>query len=77
MDGILAEVLVMPGEQIEAGQLLAVLRSAEIGQARAEILKRQQQLEIAKQLLHRETTLAKNLKSLSTMLDEGKPIEFI
>ena len=45
MDGILAEVLVMPGQQVEAGQLLTVLRSAEIGQARAEILKRQQQLE--------------------------------
>ena len=41
MDGILAEMLVTPGEQVESGQLLAVLRSAEIGQARAEILKRQ------------------------------------
>ena len=77
MDGILAEILVMPGQQVEAGQLLTVLRSAEIGQARAEILKRQQQLEIAKQMLERETTLAKNLKSLSTMLDEAKPIDAI
>jgi cobalt-zinc-cadmium efflux system membrane fusion protein len=77
MDGILAEVHVIPGQHIEAGQLLAVLRSAEIGQARAEILKRQQLLEIARQMLQRETALEKNLKSLSSMLDEGKPIEAI
>ena len=77
MDGILSEVLVTPGEQVESGRLLAVLRSAEIGQARAEILKRQQYYEIAKQLLERETTLAKNLVTLSTMLDRGEAIESI
>lgn len=77
MDGILAEMLVTPGEQVESGQLLAVLRSAEIGQARAEILKRQQQCEIATQMLQRESTLAKNLALLSSMLDEGKPMETI
>lgn len=77
MDGILAEMLVTPGEQVESGQLLAVLRSAEIGQARAEILKRQQQCEIAAQLLQRESTLAKNLALLSSMLDEGKSMESI
>ena len=77
MDGILSEMLVTPGEQVKSGQLLAVLRSAEIGQARAEILKRQQQCEIAKQLLERDTTLAKNLMILSSMLDEGKAIESI
>jgi len=77
MDGILSEVLVTPGEQVESGHLVAILRSAEIGQARADILKRQQQYEIAKQLLERETTLATNLAALSTMLDEGKAIEVI
>jgi len=77
MDGILAEMLVSPGDQVESGQLLAVLRSAEIGQARAEILKRQQQCEIARQLLQRETMLSKNLAKLSSMLDEGKSMESI
>lgn len=77
MDGILSELLVSPGEMVESGQLLAVLRSAEIGQARAEILRRQQQCEIARQLLDRDTTLAKNLAQLSSMLDEGKTIEKI
>ena len=77
MDGILAEVLVTPGQQVLAGQLLAVLCSAEIGQARAEILKRQKQLEIAGQQLQRESTLAKNLDLLLVALGEGKSIETI
>jgi len=77
MDGILTEVLVTPGQQVETGQLLAVLRSAEIGQARAEILKRQHQREIAIQWVERETTLTKNLELLSSMLEDGKPIEAI
>ena len=77
MDGILSELLVFPGQQVESGRLLAVLRSAEIGQARAEILKRQQQREIAMQVLQRETSLSKNLEMLTSMLDAGKSIETI
>jgi cobalt-zinc-cadmium efflux system membrane fusion protein len=72
MDGILTEVLVTPGESIQSGQLLAVLRSPEIGQARAEVLKRQQEREIAQQMLDRELTLAQNLEQMSSMLDQGK-----
>jgi membrane fusion protein, heavy metal efflux system len=77
MDGILSELLVLPGQLVESGQLLAVLRSPEIGLARAEILKRQQQREIATQVLQRETALSKNLEMLTAMLDEGKSIEAI
>ncbi|TWT71453.1 efflux RND transporter periplasmic adaptor subunit [Crateriforma conspicua] len=77
MDGILAEVLVTPGEHVESGQLLAVLRSPEIGQARAEVLKRQKEREIAQQMLQREMTLAKNLEQMSAMLDQGKSVDSI
>ena len=77
MDGILAEVLVTPGEHVQSGQLLAVLRSPEIGQARAEILKRRKQQEIAQQLLDRELTLSNNLNRLSELLDERQPISAI
>lgn len=77
MDGILAEVLVTPGEQVQSGQLLAVLRSPEIGQARAEVLKRRKELEIAQQMLQRETTLAKNLDEMSSMLDQGQSMDSI
>lgn len=77
MDGILAELVVTPGEQVEEGDLIAVLRSPEIGQARAEILKRQEQAEIAQQILQRELTLAENLQRLSDMLDQGQSVETI
>ena len=72
MDGILAEVLVTPGDVVQTGQLLAVIRSPEIGHARAEILKRKHQRDIAQNVLERERTLAENLQQLSAMLDEGK-----
>lgn len=77
MDGILSEVLVTPGEHVQSGQLLAVLRSPEIGQARAEVLKRQKEREIAEQMLEREMTLARNLEEMLAMLDQGKPVDSI
>ena len=77
MDGILAELLVIPGDHVNAGDLIAVLRSPEIGQARAEILKCQQECDIANQFLQRNVTLAKNLQQVSTMLDQGQSIEAI
>jgi cobalt-zinc-cadmium efflux system membrane fusion protein len=77
MDGILAEVLVTPGEQVTCGQLLAVLRSPEIGQARAEILKRQTQRAIAENVMQRELTLTQNLEQMLTLLDQGRSIDEI
>ncbi|TWT60488.1 Cobalt-zinc-cadmium resistance protein CzcB [Rubinisphaera italica] len=77
MDGILTEVLVTPGDFVNTGDLIAVIRSPEIGQARAEILKRQQQREIALKVLEREELLDSNLKQLSAMLEEGKSVKEI
>ncbi|HBJ35475.1 MAG TPA: hypothetical protein DDZ51_12140 [Planctomycetaceae bacterium] len=77
MDGILAEIVVTPGDQVSAGELIAVLRSPEIGQARAEILKRRTELEIAQQLLAREQTLTKNLDQVAKMLDQNVPVDAI
>ncbi|TWU44592.1 Cobalt-zinc-cadmium resistance protein CzcB [Rubripirellula tenax] len=77
MDGILAELVVTPGDHVESGDLIAVLRSPEIGQARAEILKRQKERDIAQQVLQRELTLAKNLKEVSAMLDQGQSVDVI
>ena len=77
MDGILAEVLVTPGEQVQSGQLLAVLRSPQIGRARAEILKRQQERELAQQMFERESLLSKNLAEMSAMLEKGQSAEAI
>ncbi len=77
LDGILAEMLVTPGDQVAAGDLIVVLRSPEIGQARAEILKRKKQRDIAQQISLRESTLAKNLDQLSAMLDQEQSSQAI
>jgi cobalt-zinc-cadmium efflux system membrane fusion protein len=77
VDGILAEVHVTPGDHVENDQLMAVLRSPEIGQTRSEIVRRQQQREIAKQVFLRQQTLNTNLQRLLTLLDEGASIEAI
>lgn len=72
IDGILSELLVAPGDHVARGDLIAVVRSPEIGQARAAILKCQKDLGLAQQILHREQLLAKNLRQLSAMLDQGQ-----
>ncbi|WP_197356371.1 efflux RND transporter periplasmic adaptor subunit [Aureliella helgolandensis] len=77
MDGILAELVVTPGDHVAAGDLIAVLRSPEIGQARAEILKRQKERDIAQQVLQREMTLSENLNQVCEMLDQRKPVDEI
>lgn len=77
MDGILAELSVTPGDHIETGDLIAVVRSPEVGQARAEILRVKKQRDIAQQILQRELTVAKNLQQVSTMLDQGKSCKVI
>lgn len=77
LDGILSEMLVTPGDSVTAGQLLAVIRSPEIGQARAEILRCVQKLEIARRLFERESELEKNLIELTSLLDSLQPIETI
>lgn len=72
MDGILSELLVAPGDRVASGDLLAIVRSPEIGQARAAILKCQKDLGLAQQILQRGQILAKNLNELSSMLDQGQ-----
>ncbi|MCB9953783.1 MAG: efflux RND transporter periplasmic adaptor subunit [Planctomycetaceae bacterium] len=70
MDGIITELLVEPGDRVTPGQLLAVIRSPEIGKARAEVLRVQQQREIVTRVYQREVSLAENLKQLLVMLNK-------
>ncbi|MDZ4849375.1 MAG: efflux RND transporter periplasmic adaptor subunit [Pirellulaceae bacterium] len=72
LDGIIAELLVKPGDRIEKEQLVLVIKSPEIGLARSEVLKRQQMLQIAEQKLNRERELSKNLYDFFKQLDQGR-----
>ena len=77
LDGIITDILVTPGERVDLGQLLAVVRSPEIGQARATVLKRHKEREFAQQVLQRESVLAENLEELLMALDQGRSIDTI
>jgi len=77
LDGIVAEIVVTPGQHVSTGDLIAVLRSPEIGQSRAEILKRRKQLDISQSILDRELLLGSNLQQMSDMLDQGRSVDAI
>jgi cobalt-zinc-cadmium efflux system membrane fusion protein len=64
LDGLLQEIVVTPGEQVERGELIAIMRSPEIGQARSEVIKRKRELDLAIQILSRESTISENLNKL-------------
>ncbi len=77
MDGILSEVMIMPGDHVESGQLLAVLSSPEIGQARATVVKRLSEVTLAEGVLQREQTIEGNLNQLLTMLNNKSSVTAI
>ncbi len=77
VEGILVELRVAPGEQVDAGALLAVVYSPEVGQARSEVLRRQKELQIARQVLAREQDLVTNLDEFLALLERRAPVEKI
>lgn len=72
VDGVLSELRVTPGDHVEAGQVLALLHSTQIGQARADVLTRLQQLKIASMVLQREQVIRSNQQQLMEMLHSNK-----
>ena len=65
--GVVREVKVLPGQEVQQGDLLAVVSSAEIGIARSDVLLRQEQLELATQRYQWEDQILLNIQS---MLDQ-------
>ncbi len=66
--GIVRAVHVVPGQQVQKGDLLAVISSSEVGLARSEVLAKQQEFELATQGYQWEDEILKNLESLLTQL---------
>lgn len=75
--GIVTEVLVKPGDRVEAGQILARLNSPEVGTARADVLKWQAEYELASNLLERADRLEQHVTSLTAELREGDDFETV
>ncbi|WP_437185403.1 efflux RND transporter periplasmic adaptor subunit [Planctomicrobium sp. SH668] len=62
--GVIAEVRVLPGTQVAAGDVLAVMSSPEVGAARADIRKRQVEFELASRQYAWREAIHDGLKTL-------------
>jgi len=74
VSGILVDVLNKPGDSVQQGDLLAVINSPEVGQARADVLKRRSELKIFIRTYDREKKIAEHLEHLFAELNNNKSI---
>lgn len=70
--GILKEIRVNPGAQVNEGDVLALLSSPEVATARADVLRRQVEYELALQKFGWIDAAARGLKQLVAAVQEGR-----
>lgn len=63
-EGILSDVRIKPGDVVEAGHVLAILSSPEVGNARADVLKLRAGLALAQRQLKWQDAICQGLKQL-------------
>lgn len=73
-DGVLARVLVKPGDKVQQGQVLAVLSSPEVGTARADVLQRQAERELAERTHAWRKETGEQVAKMITAIDDSRPI---
>jgi cobalt-zinc-cadmium efflux system membrane fusion protein len=76
-EGVLIDVLVQPADAVTEGQTLARLASREIGEARSDVLRRQEELKLAEAVLARHEEILSNVGQLAPLLEERKALEEI
>lgn len=75
--GILVEVRVKPGDQVDAGAIVAVVSSPEVGTARADVLEREADLQVAIDLRDWKLATCDGLKRMSEAIRAGESVEQI
>lgn len=70
IDGVLAKVLVKPGDVVTVGQVLAKISSSEIGKARAELLRCLSDEKLVATRYERAKNVAVNLRQFTAMLED-------
>lgn len=76
-DSIIESIPVKPGDRVEVGDIVAVLRSPAIGEARGLVLKREAELEIAETNRKWNSDICEGVKQLVADIRAGNPIETI
>lgn len=75
--GILTDVRVKPGDRVEAGQILAELNSAEVGNARADVLQREAELELALRQRDWDQAAWQGLEKMYAAIQQRLPLDQI
>jgi cobalt-zinc-cadmium efflux system membrane fusion protein len=76
-DGILTEILVRPGDQVAAGQVVAVVSSPEVGSARSDVRSRLAELSLATTERDWQRDICDGVEQLVGMIRQGKSPEEI
>jgi len=75
--GVLADVLVKPGDAVVAGQVLATLSSPEVGTARADVLQREGELRVLEEELSWRGKTNEGIFALSEAVGRKDPLDAI
>lgn len=75
VDGVLIQLHVKPGEHVTRGQLLAVLNSPTVGEARSTVVRREADLLLAKRSFDRASSISQNLNRYLEAIDAGKDLD--
>ncbi len=71
-DGILTEMLVRPGNRVIAGQVVAIVSSPQLGNARSIAAKRLAELKLARTQFHWQKSLCEGVEELVSLIRDGK-----
>ncbi|MCC7421064.1 MAG: efflux RND transporter periplasmic adaptor subunit [Planctomycetaceae bacterium] len=74
VDGVVREVLVKPGDAVQQGAVLAVINSPAVGTARADVMRRKAEWEIASRRAEWESQVATNVEDLVGLLKNRPPL---
>lgn len=74
VDGVVREVLVKPGDSVPQGAVLAVVNSPAVGTARADVMRRKSEWEIASRRSEWESRVATNVEDLVELLKSRPPL---
>lgn len=76
-DGIITDFLVHPGDSVSAGQTLAVVSSPEVGAARAEVRRRETELQLALRQTKWQTRTQDGVATLVDLIRDQQELDII
>ena len=76
-EGVITELHVRPGDAVSRGQIVAVVNSPDVGRARADVLARQADVDLAITQLKWQQDILHGVEELVAMIRAGRPLDEI